>query len=388
MEAQEAKAKISKGKKIKFILSTVLFLAAVLILISEAVLYFIHYPSTYNRMQDFDFEQAKWWTCDSASGPRYVANQMGGIDSNNYKSEMWYYKRLNIVNSQGYHDKDEFTEIPASSDSLRVLFAGDSFTWGASADIDSSYVEVFTSDIKKVYPSVVWNTGIPATGTNHALFTTKKFLPVQKSNFVVLGFFTGNDFQDNLLPFDKLIFNKGNGCYNLYDYDKDFKPFPITKNEACRKASGSLPSDDLNVVQKILNHSRVYTFFGDMKDKLVNRLSGTKEKVHEQSYKMTEQYLKELNDYVKANGAELVVYIIPTVDDIKQKTTQYQDVVKILSAASIKYIDNTSLFTVDDYMKTGGGHWKNRGHVAAGHTLSKYVLDYIKQKGVTSFKKN
>jgi len=164
--------------------------------------------------------------------------------------------------------------------------------------------------------------------------------------------------------------------------------FTITKQEACKKASGSLPSDDINFFQKVANHSRVYTFFGDMKDKLVNRLSGTKEKVHQQSYKMTEKYLRELNEYVKQNNAELIVYVIPTIDDIKQKTTQYLDVVKILNDASIKYIDNTSLFTTDDYMRTGGGHWKNRGHIAAGHTLSKYLLDYIKEKGVKSFKKN
>jgi len=61
MEAQDVKAKISGGKKIKFIISTLLFLAVILIIISEIVLYFIHYPSTYDKMQDFSFEQAKWW---------------------------------------------------------------------------------------------------------------------------------------------------------------------------------------------------------------------------------------------------------------------------------------------------------------------------------------
>ena len=75
-----------------------------------------------------------------------------------------------------------------TADSLKILVAGDSFTWGASSDIGSSYVDIFESDIKKIHPAIVWNTGMPATGTNHALFTTKKYLPLQKSNYVVLVF--------------------------------------------------------------------------------------------------------------------------------------------------------------------------------------------------------
>jgi hypothetical protein len=301
---------------------------------------------------------------------------------------MWYYKRLKMVNSAGYHDKDEFVSIPANSDSLKILVDGDSFTWGASADVGSSYVDVFESDISKVTPSLVWNTGIPATGTNHAIFTTKKFLPLQKSNYVVLGFFVGNDFEDNLLPFDRLVFNGGNGCYNLYDYDKDFKPYKISKEEMCKKVSGSYPIEQLNFFQKIIIRSRVVTFFDDMITKLVNRLSGTKKRIAEQSYKKTDAYLKELNAYVKENNAELIVLVIPTEADIKDKSIQYQNVVKILKEAGIKYVDNTGLFTADDYMKTGGGHWKNSGHIKAGHALSKYVLDLIKQKGQNSFRKN
>ena len=388
MEEKSTKPKISRGKKIKFIFSTLIFLLVVIIIISEILMSVFHYQSTYDRAKDFSLEQAKWWTCDSASGPRYVANKMNDIDSNNYKDEMWYFKRLKMVNNAGYHDKDDFVEIPASSDSLKVLVDGDSFTWGASADIGSSYVDVFESDLKKVYPSLVWNTGIPATGTNHAIFTTKKFMPLQKSNYVVLGFFTGNDFEDNLLPFDRLVFNGGNGCYNLYDYDKDFKPFKISQREMCKKVTGSYPISELNFFQKLIYRSKVFTFLGDMGEKLMNRLNGTKKRTAEQAYKMTDAYLKELNAYVKENNAELIVLVIPTEADIKEKSTQYQNVIKILNEASIKYVDNTSLFTADDYMKTGGGHWKNNGHIKAGHALSKLLLEEILQKGQKSFRKN
>jgi hypothetical protein len=386
MQENAVKKSVSKGKKIKFIFFTMLFLAVILFAVSEILLAIFHYQSTYAKMQGFTLEQSKWWTCDSVKGPRYVANQTGKSDLDYFKNEIWYYNRLKIVNNEGYHDRDDFTEKTTANDSLKVLVAGDSFTWGASADVDSSYVDVFENDIKKVYPSIVWNTGVPGTGTNHALFTTKKYLPLQKSNFVILGFYVGNDFTDNLIPFDEMVFTKEASCYKLYDYDKNFKPFKISKREAFKKATGSYPMEELNFLQKILIRSRFISFAGDMKDKLVNRLSGNKKRTIEQEYKMTGSYLKQLNDYTRENNAELIVFVIPTSFDIKEKGEYYLKAIKLLNELSIKYVESTASFSNKDYVNEGG-HWINKGHIKAGHSLSKYLLDYIKAKQQTTFKK-
>ena len=354
--------------------------------ISEIVLAIKGYPSIYAKMQEASLTQAKWWVCDSTAGPRYVPNQVDKTDSLVLKNQIWYYNRLKIVNNEGYHDKDNFTEIPSDSDSLRILVDGDSFTWGASSDVDSSYVEIFENDIKKNYPSIVWNTGIPGTGTNHALFTTKKYLPLQKSNYIILGFYTGNDFIDNLRPFDRLLFNNLATCYNLYDYTSELKPVIISKREAYKKFTGSYPMEELNAIQKLLIKSRFITFITEIKDKVLNRLSGNKKRTSEQEYKLTKEYLIQLNDYIKENNAELIVYIIPTSYDLNRKAAYYTNAVKILSELGIKYIDNTAMFTANDYMGEGG-HWINSGHIKAGHMLSKYLLDYIKEKQQKTFKK-
>ncbi|MEI9958269.1 MAG: hypothetical protein WDM90_18635 [Ferruginibacter sp.] len=382
------KSKLTRGKKIKFIFFTMLFLLTIIFVFAEIILGITKYESTYDKMQRISFTHAKWWACDSVDGPRYIANQVTPEDSMFFSKEEWYYKRLQMVNNAGYHDTDNFTDISPNSDSLRVLVDGDSFTWGASSDVGSSYVDVFEKDLKKAYPSIVWNTGIPATGTNHAIFTTKKFLPLQKSNYVVLGFYVGNDFGDNLVPFDKLIFNKLASCYNLYDYDKNFKPYQITEHEAYKKATGSYPMEELNFFQKILIRSRVVTFLSDLKDKVVNRISGNKAKANEQEYKMTKEYLKQLNDYVKENNAELIVLVIPSRDDVIKKEIYYLNTIKILDELSVKYVDPLSQFKEDDYLKINGGHWKNRAHILVGHALSKYLLDYIEKKQQKSFRKN
>ncbi|HMI79621.1 MAG TPA: hypothetical protein VK484_12560, partial [Ferruginibacter sp.] len=357
-------------------------------IIGEAILSFTNYPSTYQMAKRFTLTQATWWKCDSVTGPGYLPDQVSKEDSAMFVNEIWYYKRLKMINNEGYHDNDNFTEISSNSDSLRILAAGDSFTWGASADVGSSYVDVLESDVKKAYPGMVWNTGVPATGTNHALFTTKKYLPLQKSNYVVLGFFVANDFGDNLLPYDNLVFNNLASCYNLYDYDKDFKPFKISKREAFKKATGTYPTEELNFVQKILIRSRFLTFMGSLKDKIVNRLSGNKKRTTEQEDEMTTQYLTQLKDYVKENGAELIVLVIPSLEDVsKGKQYHYESLIKILNVLSVKYVEPFDQFTKDDYLTVGGGHWKNSGHIKAGHALSKYLLDSIKGKQQKTFRK-
>ncbi len=378
--AEKDKLKMSRFKKITFILFTLIFLSFTIVLLFELGLYMVKYDSHYARLQHFSTEQASWWTCDNVNGPRYVKGKAGKEDSAFLQNEAWYYHRLKIVNSQGYHDKDEFSEISPLSDSLRILLDGDSFTWGASSDLDSSYVEVMENDLKQKHSTLVWNTGIPGTGTNHAIFTTRKFLPLQKSNIVILGFYTGNDFSDNLIPFTKMVFTKQASCYNLWDYDPNFRPFEISTKEAVRKATGTYPAEELSFLQIIFARSRFLSFASDMVVKLGNRFSGKRGKILNHEYEATSNYLKELDHYTRANNAKLIVLVIPTVRDIKEKGSYYKQAVSILDSLSIPYVETVDLYTEKDYVNGVDGHWNNRGHVLTGHALSNYLLTHINSR--------
>ena len=145
--------------------------------------------------------------------------------------------------------------------------------------------------------------------------------------------------------------------------------------------------EELNILQKIIVRSRFVTFTSDMWSRILNRLDGTKQRTEQQQYTMTRKYLKELNEYVKKNNAELIVVVIPTWIDVEKREEHYNNAVSILNELSIKHIETLNLLKLDNYRKSGGGHWVNSGHIIAGHALSQYLLKYMKEKQSLTFSK-
>ena len=98
-------------------------------------------------------------------------------------------------NSLGWRGRREYRETKPTD--YRVLFLGDSFTYGLGVNDDQTFAAQVEKDLRADRLSVeVLNAGAPGKGTDYALkcFQTvgRKFHP----DLTVLGFFC-NDFQDN-----------------------------------------------------------------------------------------------------------------------------------------------------------------------------------------------
>lgn len=332
-------------------------------------------------MQTYSINKADWWINDSIFGPRYVPVQFEKFDNS---LPSWYKDRLMIINKQGYHDKDDFTDLPSDTNSIAILFVGDSFTWGASSDVDSSFVDVFEQNIKKKFPVVVWNAGIPATGTNYALHVTKRFLPLQKSNLVILGFY-GNDFYDNLVPFDRIQFFSNGSCLNCYKIDYSFNAIKISMEDAYKNTTGAYPIEKLNFLQReIIIKSRLVPLFNKLSERIMKFYHYKHEgniSNEEYRFRITQTYLNQLKNYIKENNAELVVLLIPGKDDIKIKSKQYLDAIVILRDLGINYLEISDKFCKDNYMKSeSDGHWNNSGHAIAGTLLYKHIINTYGKK--------
>ena len=131
--------------------------------------------------------------------------------------------RLGVVNGQGYGDTDEFIYTERLDEAYRVLVLGDSFTWGSSAGLGHSYVDVLEAGLQEHHDAVVWNAGIPATGTKQAVRSLRKLSPLLKPHLVILGFYR-NDFNDNMYPLDMYIRRRDFKAIHMYTLDEEFNP--------------------------------------------------------------------------------------------------------------------------------------------------------------------
>lgn len=88
-------------------------------------------------------------------------------------------------------------------DSFRILCLGDSFTWGWGTNDDEAYPAVLEKLLQDRYPHIdleVLNAGVSGYGTDEELEFLKKIGSQLKPNLVIVQFFAGNDFDDNLYP--------------------------------------------------------------------------------------------------------------------------------------------------------------------------------------------
>jgi len=370
------KQTLPRKKSRVFSLIILLISTVLVIVLVEGTLYLLKYDNAYTLMQRFSVDKADWWINDSILGPRYVKDEYEKLVMS---APNWYHERLKIVNEQGYHDRDDFTDLSSDTNSIKVLFIGDSFAWGASSDVDSSFVDVFEQNSKNRFSINVWNAAIPATGTNYALHVTKRFLPLQKSNIVVLDFFTGNDFSDNLTPFDQIQFNNKASCLNCYKLDNSFKANKISIQDAYRDATGSYPIENANLFQrKIIIRSRLIPFFNRAFNKLTRIIyqithSGNISK-EEYSFQITRTYLDQLRNYVRENDAELVVLLIPEQNDIKMKSNRYLKAIEILRELEINFLEISDNLCESSYVQSKyDGHWNNSGHKIAGTLLFEHI---------------
>lgn len=96
-------------------------------------------------------------------------------------------KQRKNVNQQGFLSRD-FYNPGCKSGAPRVLFLGDSFTWGAEADLGKSFVALTDSA-----GYCTFNTGIPSTDPAQYLAVAQKYIPVIQPDIVLLMFCMDND---------------------------------------------------------------------------------------------------------------------------------------------------------------------------------------------------
>lgn len=118
------------------------------------------------------------------------------------------------INKMGFRGP-EYDQIKIRNSKNRIMVLGDSFTYGPG--VRKTFVDLLQSSLSAIknQPIIALNFGVPGYGTNNQLGVLQKYGDLIKPQIVILAFYLGNDFKDNMAPIKTikiidgyLVFNK------------------------------------------------------------------------------------------------------------------------------------------------------------------------------------
>lgn len=345
------------GKNLGISLVTVL----VIILVLEILLSVAGLPTRYpTDIPENYFSPVEWWQCDEI-GCRYLYEEIERACERKELSG-----RRCMINPQGFHDTDLFEDSEdLQNASLRALMLGDSFTFGATAEIGKSWVETVE---KQLPDALVWNTGIGGSGTNQAVEWLKAYAPIETPDVVVLGFFM-NDFEDNMFPLDSYYFARtADGyIYPIRQYRAD-DAGNVTKidNQTDLYYRFNQVEPPPNEFDRWLGRTRLGSLLLNTAGTVQNMLAKVDGQRRQAQVDATRVFLKALKDYTDEHEIPFFILLIPEREDIPAPDEMFNSAIQLFEELDIPYLNPRDSLTVEDYAPEPDIHWNNGGHEIGG----------------------
>ena len=298
-----------------------------------------------------------WRTCDEV-GCRHIYDAMIAACEKGKISG-----RHCIVNRQGFSDTQDFVWSDDFDERMRVLMLGDSFAFGWSADIGKSYVETIEANFPQ---SIVWNTGMPITGTEQALALFRMYAPVLQPQLAILGFYR-NDFKDNTLPMDTQLWvgEDDRRIFLRRQADDSGNVMVSDKQKSYYyHLHGVEPPD--SELERLIGRTRL----GSLLLRAMDMASGKARTRWDRGVDITREYLRDLRDAAAAQDTALLVLLIPDREDLLAPTRHYENALAIMAELEIPYLNLIHALNIRDYMPGTDVHWNNAGYQKVGNMLS------------------
>lgn len=265
------------------------------------------------------------------------------------------------INSDGFRSIDFKKDNPGRN---KILFLGDSFTWGASAKpISNCFVDLVAREGYTVY-----NTGIGGTGPSQYAFLARKYIPLLKPDYVIVMFYLGNDLYS---PLDPLIPNQN--LYYITDklwlYAFDENGQQLTLEESFQKyfIQYYSPQTLKNKIKLFFTNSIVAKKFW----LLIKSIKDGYKNKHE----MENRVLKLLNQIKRTsedNYAKFFLFLIPADPDMSDTKTNISAMQRLFKEFNPKTQKSISRL---DYTNLPDGHLNNNGH----YKMAKFILENLKK---------
>lgn len=341
-------------EKTRGYLWTVLLITAVTLLALEFVLSIGGAPTYYpTYIPETPLDEALYRACDE-TGCRFVQERMDAACARGHLPDP---SRYCMINRQGFSDTQDFVAGADFDGRIRILALGDSFTWGMSADLGKSYVETIEANFSK---SIVWNAGIPGTATREALSVFQAYAPALQPQMAILGFYK-NDFQENVMPVERWIWQEGGPALGQYQLDSggmDLEP-----QSPWQHTNYFVPP--ANELQRLIGVTRL----GSWALKTINVVRRGCSALDCQ-LDATRGYLRDLRDAAAAQDTALLVLLIPHWEDLDAASQHDQAAAQLMEELNLPYLDLRPILDLSDYATHPDDHWNNAGHQKVGTLLS------------------
>jgi len=271
----------------------------------------------------------------------------------------------------------------------RVLVLGDSFTAGDAVSAGKSYVERLNQYYQN-HGVLLFNTGVGGYGQNNQFAVLKKYYPILRPQAVLLGFFTGNDFGDNLTPLDrytafggKWIMNYEVGIANDKVHIRRRNPDEVLRIYQEFIGCDKMAPDKARSLKDFLREKMFYqTRLGTLMYQFMHQLKNRsdhgeigrqtavlKSGERDVEVEVTEEVLLAIRRYLDERGTPFYILLIPDVIESKtylKKSKNYFKAVQLFEKHKFRYFDPFDRLTLGDYILTNNnGHWNSEGHLKA-----------------------
>jgi hypothetical protein len=268
------------------------------------------------------------------------------------------------INSDGFRGREfEYVETDVS----RILFLGDSFTWGASAEpITGSFV-----DIVERRGFITYNTGIGGADPAQYTFLAEKYIPVLKPDIVAVMFYMSNDMLkvcSPMLPNKNLFYTTNAGW--ILGYAEDYSLHFGSAQEAYSYyvlGERHLRARIGNIFYKSVIGTRLWNTLlyvsGVIRDML--KETGTPDEGDQGSVDEDPDaycFVKSLSRIRNACGkhdAEFMLFLIPVGPALGTPEKSIDNNLHYFQKFKPRVPD---MLTVDDYMELPNDHFNNKGH--------------------------
>ena len=264
-------------------------------------------------------------------------------------------------NNLGFRDDEVYAK---EDDSHRILLLGDSFVESIELDFESIFPKVLEKEMQeafdKSYEVVIL--GCQGYSTAQELLAFRKYKETIDPDIVLLVFFTGNDYEDNLRR-----------QFAYLDEDGHLK---FNKNE-----DSAMRIKYLTFKRWLYEHCHLVFYLKNlmvskMNIKIVDSAKATaSHESKEYMYDITRLLISKMSEEVEQE-AEFGVVIIPTKEEIEEKRRERIDtVVEILDRKEIPYLDLYYTLGEDDYLEYDK-HFNKRGH----SVVAKKMLEFVSER--------